>query len=47
MLALGWSQILEPGRAAVVREALNRSPVPILLIPANGKAPQERVPDAS
>lgn len=33
LLALGWSQRLDPGRALVVREALSRSRVPILLIP--------------
>ena len=33
LVALGWSQDLDAGRAAVVREALARSPVPILLLP--------------
>jgi nucleotide-binding universal stress UspA family protein len=33
LLALGWSQDISAGRAAVVREALARSPVPILLLP--------------
>lgn len=34
LLALGWSQDLSPGRAAVVREALARSPAPVLLVPS-------------
>jgi hypothetical protein len=33
LLALGWSQSLAPGRAPVGREALARSPVPVLLVP--------------
>jgi hypothetical protein len=33
IVAMGWSQDLDAGRAAVVREALARSPVPILLLP--------------
>ena len=33
LVALAWSQSLAPGRAAVVREALSSSPVPVLLIP--------------
>lgn len=33
VIALGWSQDLEPGRAQVVRAALERSPLPIMLIP--------------
>jgi len=33
LLALGWSQNLAPGRAAVVRESLAQSPVPVLLVP--------------
>jgi nucleotide-binding universal stress UspA family protein len=33
LIALGWSQDLSPGRAAVVREALTRSTVPVLLVP--------------
>ncbi len=34
LVALGWSQDLSPGRAAVVRATLARSPVPVLLIPS-------------
>ena len=37
LIALGWSQDLGPGRAAVVRAALERSPVPLLLVPAGGE----------
>lgn len=33
LIALGWSQDLGPGHAAVVRAALERSRVPLLLIP--------------
>jgi nucleotide-binding universal stress UspA family protein len=33
LIALGWAQDLTEGRAAVVREALERSRVPVLLVP--------------
>jgi nucleotide-binding universal stress UspA family protein len=33
LIALGWSQVLSPDRAAVVREVLERSSVPVLLVP--------------
>ena len=33
LIALGWSQDLSPGRAAVVREVLERSTIPVLLVP--------------
>jgi nucleotide-binding universal stress UspA family protein len=33
MIALGWAQELGEGRAAVIREALDRSDVPLLLVP--------------
>jgi nucleotide-binding universal stress UspA family protein len=33
MIALGWSQDLSPGHAAVVREVLERSGIPVLLVP--------------
>jgi nucleotide-binding universal stress UspA family protein len=33
MIALGWAQELSEGRAAVVREALEHSSIPLLLIP--------------
>ena len=33
LIALGWSQELAPGRAAVVRAMLSSSVVPVLLIP--------------
>lgn len=35
LVALGWSQDLAPGRAAVVRRMLAESPVPVLLTPAS------------
>ena len=34
LIALAWAQDLSPGRAAVVREVLRRSRVPVLLVPA-------------
>jgi hypothetical protein len=34
LIALGWSRELEAGRAPVVRAALERSRVPVLLVPA-------------
>lgn len=33
LIALGWAQELAPGRADVVRATLERSPLPIMLIP--------------
>jgi nucleotide-binding universal stress UspA family protein len=33
LIAMGWSQDLDAGHAAVVREALTRSPVPTFLLP--------------
>lgn len=33
LLALAWAQILDPGRARVVRRLLAHSPVPLLLLP--------------
>lgn len=38
LIALGWSQRLGRGHAAVVREVLERSPVPVLLVPVSSKA---------
>jgi nucleotide-binding universal stress UspA family protein len=35
LIALGWSQDLARGRAAVVRRVLAESPVPVLLMPAS------------
>lgn len=35
VIALGWAQRLAPGRAAVVREALERSRIPLLLVPVD------------
>lgn len=39
LIALGWAQDLSSGRAAVVREALRRSRVPVLLVPVAAAAP--------
>jgi nucleotide-binding universal stress UspA family protein len=33
LIALGWSQELAPGRALVIRETLERSPLPVFLFP--------------
>ena len=41
VIALGWSQELAPGRAEVVRATLERSPLPVILIPANLETAQE------
>jgi nucleotide-binding universal stress UspA family protein len=38
MIALGWSQDLAPDRAAVVREVLARTDVPVLLLPCTAAA---------
>jgi nucleotide-binding universal stress UspA family protein len=38
LVALGWSQDLAPGRAAVVRGMLADSPVPVLLAPVSDDA---------
>jgi nucleotide-binding universal stress UspA family protein len=39
LIVLGWSQTLAPGRAAVVRETLTRSPVPVMLLPVTDDEP--------
>jgi nucleotide-binding universal stress UspA family protein len=41
LIALGWRRNLEPGRAAVVREALGPSEVPVLLIPLTPLSAQD------
>jgi nucleotide-binding universal stress UspA family protein len=46
LVALGWSQELAGGRAAVVRRMLAESPVPVLLAPANDD-PDLRSPAAT
>jgi len=35
IIALGWSQELEPGRAPVVRAALARGGIPVMLVPVD------------
>jgi nucleotide-binding universal stress UspA family protein len=35
LIALGWAQQLSPGRAPVIRAALERSPVPVMLVPVH------------
>jgi nucleotide-binding universal stress UspA family protein len=36
LIALGWSQQLEPGRAPVVRGTLERARTPVMLVPVEG-----------
>ena len=39
LLAIGWAQAFEPGRARVVKQLLAESPVPLLLLPLGEEAP--------
>ena len=41
LIALGWAQELTAGRAEVVRSTLERSPLPVMLIPANLETAQQ------
>jgi nucleotide-binding universal stress UspA family protein len=41
LIALGWSRNLAPGRAAVVRAALERARVPVMLVPVVATAGAE------
>lgn len=41
LIALGWSQQLASARAAVVRETLERAPLPILLVPVSTEGETE------
>ncbi|HET7868716.1 MAG TPA: universal stress protein [Actinomycetota bacterium] len=43
LIALSWSQELAPGRAAVVREVLERGRIPVLLVPIR-QGNSERAP---
>lgn len=47
LIALGWSQQLSAGRAPVVRETLERSHVPVLLVPVQLAADLEEAVAAS
>jgi nucleotide-binding universal stress UspA family protein len=47
LIALGWSQELAPGRAAVVREVLERGRIPVLLIPMEPGVSKRPVRDSS
>jgi hypothetical protein len=38
MIALGWSQDLAADRAAVVREVLTRTDLPVMLLPCTAAA---------
>jgi nucleotide-binding universal stress UspA family protein len=44
MVALGWSRHLEEGRAAVVRDVLAGSSIPVLLVPIDALFEDERPP---
>jgi nucleotide-binding universal stress UspA family protein len=44
LVALGWSQQLGEGRAAVVRETLASSPIPILLVPVGHLSERHHTP---
>ncbi len=47
MIAMGWSQEFSPERAMIVRAVLERSPVPVALVPLglrDGASPQEAAP---
>lgn len=44
VIALGWSQNLEPGRAGVVRAVLEHACIPILLVPVAGAVSREAAP---
>jgi nucleotide-binding universal stress UspA family protein len=43
LIALGWAQQLRPGRAPVVRSALERAGVPVMLVPVRVAAEAEAV----
>ena len=43
IIALGWSQELEPGRAPVVRATLARGRIPVMLVPVEVQADEPRV----
>jgi nucleotide-binding universal stress UspA family protein len=47
LIALGWSQALAAGRGPVVRETLQRSRRPVLLVPVQGAANGEKVSAAA
>jgi nucleotide-binding universal stress UspA family protein len=47
MIALGWSQELGEGHAAVVREVLERSAVPVLLVPVAARPDAAGAPQLS
>jgi len=43
LLAIAWAQVLQAGRARIVRQLLEQSPVPLLLLPVTA---EERAADA-
>ena len=47
LVALGWSQALAPGRAPVVRATLERSRLPVLLVPVRLRAQLEKTARAA
>ncbi len=42
LIALGWSQRLDPDRAATVRRTISESHVPVMLVPVPTSAPADR-----
>jgi nucleotide-binding universal stress UspA family protein len=46
LIALGWSQQLSAGRAPVVRQTLERSHLPVLLVPVRTEAELQEVTEA-
>ncbi|HSC91419.1 MAG TPA: universal stress protein, partial [Gaiellaceae bacterium] len=47
LIALGWARDLSRGRAAVVREVLERSPIPVLLVSVTPAGIAQRLRTAS
>jgi nucleotide-binding universal stress UspA family protein len=47
VIALGWSQELAPGRAPVVRGTLERSRLPVILVPVQSATDAEQTPALS
>lgn len=47
LVALGWSQVLERGRAAIVRAALQEARLPVLLVPSRSGRRARRAGECS
>jgi hypothetical protein len=46
LIALGWARDLAPGRAPVVRAALGRARIPVMLIPVESSSSRAEGPDS-